>query len=543
MNELQPNLLLGLPDFVTLETENEQFTTPVKADRIQKSDVSISFVFQNACQKVTISANTTPIKSLKCRWKKKISKNTLFLGDAWERGYGDLQWQHFSAKRIMPWFFMAKTDSDIQCFGVQTRPASMCYWQVDPEGITLFLDTRCGGEGVILSGRTLHAASIVTMTGTGISSFQAAKYFCHEICPDPIFPSFPVYGSNNWYYAYGDSSEEEILADTDYLLELTKGASNPPFMVIDDCWQEHHRLDEYNGGPWRAGNDKFPDMKALAKKLVAKGVRPGIWVRLLQNEDTTISDSWRLSHNGCLDPSHPEALAYIQQDIKRICEWGYTMIKHDFSTFDLFGRWGFEMNPLVTPDGWHFYDRHRTSAEIVIAFYSAIMKIAKPYRTLILGCNTIGHLGAGLMQMQRTGDDTSGKNWERTRQMGINSLAFRLPQHRTFFDIDADCVGITGDIPWSLNKQWADVIAESGTSLFISAKPGVLTDAEKEELHQIMLKASSQNIHKYPADWDITDCPDTWTDKGETLHYNWYPEEGISLESKQDKYYRNLPLS
>ena len=52
-------------------------------------------------------------------------------------------------------------------------------------------------------------------------------------------------------------------------------------MVIDDCWQEHHRLDEYNGGPWTKGNARFPDMKGLADKLEKKGVRPGIWVRLL----------------------------------------------------------------------------------------------------------------------------------------------------------------------------------------------------------------------------------------------------------------------
>lgn len=62
-------------------------------------------------------------------------------------------------------------------------------------------------------------------------------------------------------------------------------------MVIDDCWQEHHRLNEYNGGPWTKGNEKFPDMKALADKLVQKGVRPGIWVRLLLNEDENIKMS------------------------------------------------------------------------------------------------------------------------------------------------------------------------------------------------------------------------------------------------------------
>ena len=86
-------------------------------------------------------------------------------------------------------------------------------------------------------------------------------------------------------------------------------------MVIDDCWQEHHRLNEYNGGPWTKGNEKFPDMKALADKLVQKGVRPGIWVRLLLNEDENIKNEWRLSHNNCIDPTNPEALNYIKEDI------------------------------------------------------------------------------------------------------------------------------------------------------------------------------------------------------------------------------------
>lgn len=89
---------------------------------------------------------------------------------------------------------------------------------------------------------------------------------------------------------------------------------------------------------------------------------------------------------------------------------------------------------------------------------------------MIIGCNTIGHLGAGLMHLNRTGDDTSGRIWERTRRMGVNTLAFRLPQHNTFYHIDADCVGIFGMIPWEKNRQWADVLAKSGTPLFVSGK-------------------------------------------------------------------------
>ncbi len=215
--------------------------------------------------------------------------------------------------------------------------------------------------------------------------------------------SFRYTGSNNWYYAYGDSSEEEILSDTDYILKLTEGAKNPPFMVIDDCWQEHHRLDEYNGGPWTKGNAKFPDMKGLADKLKEKGVRPGIWVRLLLNEDENIPNEWRISYNDCLDPSHPDALAYIRGDIERICDWGYTLIKHDFSTFDLFGKWGFEANLRDNSmEKWHFYDQTKTSAEIVKMLYQEVYDASRSNDAVIIGCNTIGHLGAGLMHLNRT---------------------------------------------------------------------------------------------------------------------------------------------
>ena len=236
-------------------------------------------------------------------------------------------------------------------------------------------------------------------------------------------------------------------------------------------------------------------------------------------------------------------LAYIKEDVKRICEWGYTLIKHDFTTFDLFGRWGLEMNPFPTSDGWSFYDKSKTSAEIVVELYRAIYETAKEYHVMILGCNTIGHLGAGLMHMQRTGDDTSGKTWERTKMMGVNTLAFCLPQHGTFFDIDADCVGIMGNIPWKLNSQWADLVTRSGTSLFVSAKPGVLNETEKEELHQMMLKASLQEEHKIPVDWEYTDCPELWADENEEIEYNWYEEAGPETRGNSCHYYRYIPLS
>lgn len=520
---------LGNPSYITVRTADKNMEAYLDGDSYAFDDVKVHFADEGEHLGIYLQADETPVRWLKIRWNLSWPKKVRFLGDAWERGYGDFEWRGITADRFMPWYFCAAGQDEIACYGVKVRPSALAFWQTDSQGLTLFLDVRCGGNGVKLKGRTLKAVEVVAAQMEEGNTFQAMSEFCGILCTDPVLPSYPVYGSNNWYYAYGDSSEQEILADCDYVLSLTEGVKNPPYMVVDDCWQEHHRLNEYNGGPWTKGNEKFPDMKGLAEKMTAKGVRPGIWVRFLLNESEEIPAEWRISHNGCLDPTHPDALAYIREDVERICQWGYTLIKHDFSTFDLFGRWGYEMNPLMTENGWHFYDESMTSAEVVKKLYETIYEVCAKYNTLILGCNTVGHLGAGLMHINRTGDDTSGKNWERSRRLGINTLAFRLPQHRKFYEVDADCVGIYGPIAWRYNRQLADLFAYSGTSLFVSAKPGVLTEEEKEELRQLMLIASEQKHHLIPTDWEDTDCPEYWVDQehGEERHYQWYEDSGV----------------
>lgn len=541
-------LKVNKPDFIELTTETKTVTAKWENDNYNLDDINVKLNQDNEHLAIFLTAQTSKVKWIKLRWNNlSWDKNVRFLGDAWERGYGDMEWKGMNPNRFMPWYFCAKSEAKSICYGVKVRPSAMCFWQVDSLGMTLFLDVRCGGSGVNLKGRVIKLADVIACEMRDCTSFEAMQEFCGQMCEDPILPKYPVYGSNNWYYAYGKSSESEILADCDYILNLTKDIENKPYMVIDDCWQEHHRLNEYNGGPWTKGNEKFPDMKALAEKLVQKGVRPGIWVRLLLNEDENIKNEWRLSHNNCIDPTNPEALNYIKEDIKRICNWGYTLIKHDFSTFDLFGKWGFQMSPLVTDDGWHFYDDSLTSAEVVKLLYKAILDAsveASNGEALILGCNTIGHLGAGYMHINRTGDDTSGVIWERTRFMGVNTLAFRLPQHGKFYEIDADCVGIDGGISWSMNKQWADVLAKSGTPLFISVRPNILDETEKQELHEILKVASKQEHHVIPVDWEETTCPEHWQDKDHDIDckYQWFEETGLKFNPNSIRYQTFLAM-
>ena len=145
---------------------------------------------------------------------------------------------------------------------------------------------------------------------------------------------------------------------------------------------------------------------------------------------------------------------------------------------------------------------------------------------LILGCNVIGHLAAGLVELNRTGDDTSGREWERTRKYGVNTLAFRMMHNDTFYAADADCVGITGAIDWKLNREWLRALSVSGSPLFVSCKPGVLNESELDELRQAFARNSVQNDTLEPIDWMENTCPERWLLNGEEIRFNWYPECG-----------------
>ena len=149
--------------------------------------------------------------------------------------------------------------------------------------------------------------------------------------------------------------------------------------------------------------------------------------------------------------------------------------------------------------------------------------------TVVLGCNVIGHLAAGLVHMNRTGDDTSGVAWDRTRKMGVNTLAFRMLHHGAFYAADADCVGITGKIDWTLNARWLQILSESGTPLFVSCSPDQASGRIAEELGSAYERASLQEDELIPLDWMETTCPETWSLNGETIHFRWMQEMGADM--------------
>jgi alpha-galactosidase len=526
-----PEIARG-PDAVAVLRGAERIALAPNATEWKQRDIVVTADPRAAGElAIRVAASAGAIDWIGLRWRCVFPPGFRFLGDHWERSYGDLEWRSIVPYRRMPWYFLASDGRALLGCGVKTGAASIACWQVDSAGVTLWLDVRCGGMGVELGARTLDAATVVTYHAPAHESpWSAARSFCKKMCPQPRLPKDPVYGGNNWYYTYGQNlTADALLRDSDLMAELAGAEKNRPWMVLDMGYEAQGE----GAGPARNVKSSFPDMPALTAAMKKRGVRPGIWRRPLLTTEA-LPESLRLKGKQAaggigapyfvLDPSVPEALEYVEREIRQLRDWGYELIKHDFSTFDLTGRWGFQMTDELSDGGWRFADHSRTTAEIVTALYTAIRRAAGD--ALVIGCNTIGHLGAGLFELQRIGDDTSGKEWARTRKMGINTLAFRMSQHGTFFAADADCVPVTAAISRRLTEQWLDLVSRSGTPLFVSVDPAVAGRKERASIRAAFARsARTQAPGLEPLDWMDTTAPQHWRAPGETLAYNWYGVE------------------
>jgi alpha-galactosidase len=203
------------------------------------------------------------------RWRVALPAAKLrVLSDAWERSYGDLGWREVIPECPLPWYFLTFDGERTHGYGVAVGAAALAFWQCDREGVSLWLDVRNGGKGVKLSERALPMATVVVRAGEeGESPLAAARAFCLLLSPSPKKSVCPIYGSNDWYYAYGNNTPEGILRDAALVAELAPTEGARPFTIVDGGWED---------------KEEFPDMAGLAEDIRKKGVRPGIWIRPTQ---------------------------------------------------------------------------------------------------------------------------------------------------------------------------------------------------------------------------------------------------------------------
>jgi alpha-galactosidase len=476
---------------------------------------------------LTLAAPSTPIAVVHVRWRSSVTRGLRALGDAWERSYGDLGWRNLIPERVMPWYFATHDGAACHGYGVKTDAAALCFWHLDAEGLSLWLNVANGGSGVELGPRRLTMATVVTRHGSdGENPVEAVAGLCRKMCARRSRPMVPIYGANDWCYSYGQSTAATILRDTEFIVELSPSGAVRPFSVID--------------GGWGNGTAAWPDMGKLAEEIKLRTARPGIWIRPLEAPLSTspglllpglrFGDRKDRAREFAYDPTIPEAQEKIRAKMSQATGWGYEMVKHDYSTYDLLGQWGFEMGPQPTLPGWSLHDRSRTNAEVISDLYAMLRQTAGE-QALLDGCNTVGHLGQGVFDLQRTGDDTSGHQWERTRRMGVNTLAFRLPQNGTFYTVDADLVGITDAVPWEFNQQWLDLLARSGAATIVSPGPPARGPEQRTALREAFRMAAAGGVAARPVDWMDASTPEHWQAEGKAgsqKNYRWSGADGAS---------------
>ena len=514
------------PDVVQVFTaDGSQTLHPTSPTRWTGTDVEVVTAAQPEGLTVSLSAPKPAVKRLHLRWHGRMDSCRLVLGDTWERAYGDLAWHSLIPERALPWYFAAYDGTRTHGYGVQTGARAFCFWQADADGISLWADVRSGGVGVKLGSRVLDVCTVVARAGQPDESpFAALRAFCRQMCPRPRLLPHPIYGHNDWNYAYGNNSAASTLEVTHRIVALAPPGPNRPYIVIDDGWEP---AGPGHAGPWNGSNSKFPDMAGLAAEIKRAGGRPGLWIRPTTAWEA-VPASWRLSRSkGALDPTVPEVMHQIAGDTARLREWGYELIKHDFTSNDLMGRWGDSMGATLTDDNWAFAEGAvRTTAEVVLALYQTIRQSAGS--AAVLGCNTFSHLSAGIFEAQRIGDDTSGRNWDRTRKMGVNCLAFRSAQDGAFYATDPDIAAVTHDVPWEMTRQWLDLVARSGAVLFVALQPDAVGPEQEKALKAAFARAAQPQAGGEPLDWLTTSCPERWRLEGKTTQFHWQLPQGPS---------------
>lgn len=469
---------------------------------------------------VTVSSET-PVSKVELIWNVSLPKDALIHGGDWERTYGDSGWFRLEDESKPhggwePWYCLINDGKRTDGYGLMVQPNVFGSWKVEPERLLLSLDLRAGSSPVELKGRKLEACSIVSRRGAEKETpFKAGQEFCRMMCPKPRLPKEPIYGYNDWYCAYGNNTASNFLADAEFVVSLVKGEKVRPYVVVDDGWQRGQQgcADTTADKRWAGVNEKWGmEMDEVARRVTALDAKPGLWYRPFLPDD---------GKGIPIDPTDPELEKLIRADVARFAEWGFKLVKIDYIFFDWCGSWGGGLAP-VEHDLPEWSDKSRTSAEVIKGLYTALREAAGD-KMVIIGCNAIDHFAAGLFEIQRTGDDTSGEEWGRTRKMGPNTVAMRAIHHGTFYVSDGDCFGLAhkNAIPWELNSQWLDLVSRSGTALFVSWKRELTTPEIRDALEAALRRSAKAQPTGEPLDWLMTLRPARWRFGSEIRTYDW----------------------
>lgn len=416
-------------------------------------------------------------------WDKAVDLK--LLTDSWERCYGDAGVRSLSVGTEL------RSAWDVHLFDQHDSVnCNLSFYQIPSGKLSFHLtqqsgseaadlivrsDTHAGAHGVMLMPNESFACGEIMIRFTQGSVFDAMESYAELIATRNNIPRpalIPV-GWVDWYFAKGLTTEKDILENLDFLARELKGFGLE-YVQLDSGWQlgietsppPHNVI---AGGPW-VPNSKFSHgMRWYAEKIKERGLKPGIWVRPFQMVEGALERSehpeW-FNQKGQMDFSNPQVLERVRTLFRQLVnDWGYTYIKYDFPSYDLFDAWG----PSLFESHWAHTDPRTQTITGIQACRNALETIrTSAPDTPLLACNSVMTSTLGLANVFRIGDDVG--DWNRTFTYGVRSVGARYYTNGVYWTNDPDVLLVREPFTIDQARMWASLIVLSGGVVFISER-------------------------------------------------------------------------
>ncbi len=407
------------------------------------------------------------------------------LTDSWERCYGDAGIRSLSVDA------QVRSAWDVHLFDTRKRTnCNLSFFQI-PSGklsfhlkrqsngeaadLTVRSETHAGAHGVALTPNQTFSAGEIIIRFTQGSVFDAMESYAELIATRNNIqrPALIPVGWVDWYFAKGLTTEKDILENLDFLARELKDFGLE-YVQLDSGWQlgietsppPHNVI---AGGPW-IPNSKFSrGMRWYAEKIKERGLKPGIWVRPFQMVEGAPERSehpeW-FNQKGQMDFSNPQVLERVRTLFRQLVnDWGYTYIKYDFPSYDLFDAWG----PSLFESHWAHTNPHTQTITGIQACRNALEAIrTSAPDTPLLACNSVMTSTLGLANVFRIGDDVG--DWNRTFTYGVRSVGPRYYTNGVYWTNDPDVLLVREPFTIDQARMWASLIVLSGGVVFISER-------------------------------------------------------------------------
>jgi alpha-galactosidase len=128
----------------------------------------------------------------------------------------------------------------------------------------------------------------------------------------------PPMGWNSWYIHYNRVSDAVMRQAADQMLATGMADFGYQYVNIDDCWMKQEGDPPYRDAEGAVlPNARFPDMKALADYIHARGLKAGLY---------TSPGPWTCG-------GYTGAWQHEATDVRKFAAWGFDFLKYDWCSY------------------------------------------------------------------------------------------------------------------------------------------------------------------------------------------------------------------